>query len=95
MAYQVAYEIVKETLQDNLEKLLERFEHLKTKMNHQGISISLGLSFTYEGLLIQTLYFQVLEKMEPLEHVLTIFKICQHSNLEVVSELIQKGKNIT
>lgn len=88
----------------NVEELLTvSFERLLVSLNNicqenKRYSISLGTNDTIEGLMINNCYLNVIDKLDALKNITTIFKIKKDSNSELlnkISELVLNDKNIT
>lgn len=95
IAYKDSLEYVKKFLVDSIETLL-----ISLNNNHQEnkkYSINLGGNNTNDGYLINDTYLDVLDTMDYLENLVTIYKVSKETNkalLNKVSTLVIKEKNI-
>lgn len=97
--FELAYN---DSIESNLKKISGDFKTLLTRLNdnyheNKKYSISIGMSDSFEGMLVNNCYLNQLDNLEKLSNVTTIFKIKKEHNSELlnrVSKLIVDGKNI-
>jgi len=94
-AYNNSLSYIKDLLSNSIEILLNNLNN-----NHQEnkrYSISLGSNNSPDGCLIADIYLEVLNKLERLDNLTTIYKISKESNKELISKvcsLVLEEKNI-
>ncbi len=85
-------EILKAKLR-NLLLSLNSYDHMINK--EYGYTVSLGTNTTRMGILINKVYLELIEELDRLNNVMTIYKLKdEKSDLEEISKLVTKNKNI-
>lgn len=95
LAYTDSMNYIKNILSNSLEVLLNSLNN--NYLENKKYSISLGGNSSLDGTLINDTYLTILEKLNRLENVTTIYKVSKESNkdlLNKVSNLIIEEKNI-
>lgn len=95
-AYNFSLTELKKRLESKLTKFLKCLNSCDFRLNKTyGYSISFGSNPSKEGMLIIETYLKILEKLERLENVTTIYKIGAYkTNLDFISKLVILNKNI-
>lgn len=94
-AYSESIKYMKSLLSNSIETLLKTLNN--NYLENKKYSISIGSNESLEGNLINTIYLDILCKMDILDNLTTIYRISKNSNKELlnkVSELIIESKNI-
>ena len=76
LAYKDSLEYIKNLLSDSIETLLKTLNN--NYLENKKYSISIGSNESLEGNLINGVYLDVLNKLDILDNLTTIYKICQH-----------------
>lgn len=95
IAYADSVKKIEELLTVSLERLLVSLNNIITE--NKKYAISLGTNNTKIGLMINNCYLDVVDKLDSMKNVTTIFKIKKNGDnclFDRVSELVIKGKNI-
>ncbi len=93
-AYKYTEEYIKDDLYNNIKKLLITLNEMNFSINEfPYYSISLGTNNNNTGLLINEIYLDVINDLNTLNNVTTIYKI-NNTFMEKISKLIMSGKNI-
>jgi ribonucleoside-triphosphate reductase len=99
--------IFRQSYDDSMDMVLKLlstlFKNLVTTLEHnyqenKKYSITLGANNSYEGLIINNCYLDVISKMETLHNVATIFNVKNDSDKDLIlkaSTLVVNGKNIS
>lgn len=94
-AYSYSIKELKCDLKFNIKNLLTNLNNLKCGIdNNAGYSISIGTNNIKEGLFIRDIYLEVINELDRLDKVTTIYKVKNIDNLEYISKLICLNKNI-
>ncbi len=97
-AYNVSLLELKKRLESKLSKFIKCLNSCDFKLNPDyNYSLSLGTNESKEGKLINEIYFKVIERLERLENITTVYKIGVNKNnllLENIAKLILLNKNI-
>src|SRR5574344_1370594 len=92
IAYDDSIIEVTEYLKYNLEKLLLELNSIDFGIKDKSLAISIGSSSSYEGILITKTYTDILNKLDRLNNVLTIYKYKNNDSL--LLPLIINHKNV-
>ena len=94
-AYTSSINDIKEDLKLNIKKLLTTLNEYKSGIDDdEHYSISIGTNNTKDGNLISEVYLSVINELDRLENITTIYKVKDISNLEYICKLICLDKNI-
>lgn len=94
-AYTYSIKELKHDLKFNIKKLLINLNSLNCGIDITSVySISIGTNDTKDGLFIRNVYFDVMNELDRLERVTTIYKVKNIDYLEDISKLICLNKNI-
>ena len=95
LSYKDSMEYVKEFLSDSIETVLDSLNN--NYLENKKYSVSLGNNNSLDGYMINDIYLNIIEKLDYLDNVVTIFKVSKESNkalLNKVTTLVADGKNI-
>ena len=94
--YDYSIETLKELLTNNIENMLIRLNEKELGINNNSLyGISLGTNNSDEGLFFNKIYIDVIDKLERLDNITTIYKLKDNSLLlESISRLLELNKNI-
>lgn len=95
LSYNDSLSYIKECLFISIETLLKNLNN--NYQENKKYSISLGNNYTKDGYLINSTYLSVLENLDRLENLTTIYKVSKNSEkdlLDMLSSVILKEKNI-
>lgn len=93
--YNLSINKLKNNLKCNIKKLLNILNNYKFGIdNNNYFSISIGTNDTKDGEFINKIYFEVINELNRLDNVCTIYKAKNINNLEYISKLIYLNKNI-
>lgn len=94
-AYSYSIKELKYDLKTHIKNLLVNLNNLKVGIDNNSVySISLGTNETKDGLFIRNIYFEVINELDRLDKVTTIYKCKNNDYLEYISKLICLNKNI-
>lgn len=94
-AYNYSIKELKHDLKFNIKSMLISLNELRCGIDNNSVySISLGTNDTKDGTFIRNIYFDVINELDRLEKVSTIYKCKNNDYLEYISKLICLNKNI-
>lgn len=94
-AYSSSIKELKFELKLNIKNLLITLNELKCGIDcDSAYSISIGSCDTKDGIFIRDIYFEVINELDTLDRVTTIYKVKSDEYLEHISKLICLNKNI-
>ena len=95
LSYKDSMDYVKGFLSDSIETVLDSLNN--NYLENKKYSISLGNNNSLDGYMINDIYLNVIEKLDYLDNVVTVFKISKESNKTLLNKaalLVADGKNI-
>lgn len=94
-AYTYSIKELKHDLRFDIKCLLTNLNSLNLGIDNSSVySISLGTNDTKDGIFIRDVYFDVINELDRLDKVTTIYKAKNNEYLEYISKLICLNKNI-
>ena len=94
-AYNYSIKELRSDLKFNIKSMLITLNELRSGIDNESIySISLGTNDAKDGIFIRNVYFDVINELDRLDRVSTIYKCKNNDYLEYISKLICLNKNI-
>lgn len=94
-AYSYSIKELRHDLKFNIRKLLINLNKLKSGIDENSFySISIGTNDRKDGIFIRDVYFEVINELDRLDRIITIYKVKNIDYLEYISKLICLNKNI-
>jgi len=94
-AYNYSIKELKHDLKFNIKSMLTGLNELMCGIDKTSVySISLGTNETKDGIFIKNIYFDVINELDRLDRITTIYKCKNNEYLEYISKLICLNKNI-